>query len=294
MKIELQSMKNFDPTTRWRVMQMGEPGAGKSVRSSKFPWPILFLDTDDKMSGLWDFWRKEGGAEFEDFENNVHHIPFREEDASEPHAIDDLYTVISKLQADATFGGMKFATIVVDSLTNVQTFMMNQVLKHRKPSDKTEAKRPFFIVDGRKKEVPVLPDYGVLVAHMQTFIIEMKAIPANVIINVHIKERQHRKTKIWYTGPLVIGDVLPFDLPTHFDEVHYLYTEPIEEDSEEFHYLAQTRSDGNIRFCRSSIRDIPMRIDQEYTTLLNLLQLGGRMTREEAIQAVHAQRGEKH
>ncbi len=256
-----QKLGEIEVLKQWRLMQVGYAGAGKTTAATTFGkrldgWVRTYVfDLENKMDAAIDYWKHESKEDYEAAMDLIERDIYMDGDASSPTAINNLEAKIGELRDNCPYD-----LIIFDSLTGLEIVMMNQILRTR-PSEG----RTYFKIGDRKKQIPVLPDYGVLVSHMERIVIEMVAIDATIIVNSHVKRTQNKKTSIMYTGPLVVGDVLPGKLPGWFNEVHFLWNE-LDKDGERV-YLRRTRPHEELNFLRTSMRKIDDVIPQEYRYL---------------------------
>jgi len=255
-----QKLGEIEVLKQWRLLQVGYAGAGKTTAATTFAkrhdgWVRTYVfDLENKMDSAIDYWRHESKEDYEAAMELIERDVFMDGDASSPNAINDVEAKIGELQDNCPYD-----VVIFDSATGLEISMMNQIIKTR-PSEG----RQYFKIGKKTKEIPVLADYGILVSHMERLIIEMVAIDATVIVNAHVKRTQNKKTSVMYTGPLVVGDVLPAKLPGWFNEVHFLWNEEGKAGRE---YLRRTRPHEELNFLRTSMRKIDDVIPQEYRYL---------------------------
>lgn len=157
-----------------KVLIYGKSGTGKTTFACSFPRPYVF-----------------------DFDNGM--LSQRGKDV-EYDVYDSYATFYAKLQAFEQ--ECKYETLVFDSVTTLQKYMMNDILALN-----------------RRKE-PTLHEWGSLIAGLSDLFMRVGKLPMHVVVTAHEQLLQDDLTSEIIILPLIVGKKMPNQMPLFFDEVY--------------------------------------------------------------------------
>lgn len=207
------------------LLQYGESGTGKSIRAAEAAaWgPVLFLDFDGRSNSVKSFY-----AERPDLLSKIKFETLIDFDANKPIVADKVYDIVNEIND----GKIKIATLVLDSWTAWESYALNKVMATN-PDNKRQ-KMGF----GKNKTIstPAKADYLIHSNFQKTFLMQLKALPVNLIINCHLLEEYVEETGEIIRGIQATGKLVKI-MPNYFDEVHRTY-------ADRAGFQVQTKPDG--------------------------------------------------
>jgi hypothetical protein len=150
--------------------------------------------------------------------------------------------------------GMKYKTIVLDSLTTFSKAALNYIVESN-PGIKR--------VPCKQGQQPCMQDFGILKREFAKLIPGLLDLPCNVIMLGHISIDKDESTGEIIRGPLMDGSFAQ-QLPIYFKEVWRSYVD------EKNQHWAQTKSDSKYN-CRSQIPGLPNPLPLKYVELEKFL-----------------------
>lgn len=224
-----------------KVLVCGSPGTGKTCFAAGFPYPILYLDFDNKINSAARW--------FEGDKERLEGIDVRQLgkrlDGIDP--VTEFISVINELGAQQKAGTMKYKTLVIDSATTFSAAVLNHIVKTN-PGIKRVA--------SNQGVQPGMPDFGILKREFAKLIPGILSLPMNVVMTAHIKTDRNEITGEIIRSPIMDGSFSQ-ELPIYFEEVVVVRMK----DGKPY---AQTKSDATYDFCRSQIPGIPAQVELKY------------------------------
>lgn len=226
-----------------KILVMSEPGVGKTVFAAGFPYPMLYLDFDNKVDSAALFYKNDperlAGIDVRVLKPTLEKGP-----------IDQLEEIIAKeLIPGQHKGEMPWKTIVLDSITTFSAAVLQHIVKTN-PGIKR--------VPSKQGAQPCMQDYGILKREFQKLIPGLLSLPCNVIMLAHLTTEKDEATGEILRHTSMDGSFAK-ELPIYFKEVWRAY---VEKDKR----FAQTQSDGKYN-CRSQIPGLPNPVELKYTEL---------------------------
>lgn len=171
--------------TKFNLLQVGEPGSGKTTRAltaTQFG-PLLVIDADGKLVELRDRLNPEIVAKT---------------DVELVTAFEQVEALVEACRANPT----KYATVVVDTWSRLHELTL------------AEAKRLNPKGDGRQI-------FGAAKERNRTLLSKILTLPQNVIINTHVGREMDSSEAV----KLTVSTAGSFgqEMPQFFNEVHYCY-----------------------------------------------------------------------
>jgi len=167
--------------THLKVLVWGEAKSGKTMFASTFPRPFFF-DLDNGMLTLAG-----KNIEYETYSGDKGYRQFRL----------DLPKVAERDDID---------TLVVDSLSSMHNFMMEEIQK----------------LSGTYPGTPQIQEYGLQIVKIRKFLYELVDYKKHVVLIGHEQIWQDAVTKETFILPLVVGKTLPNRLGNWFDEFYHM------------------------------------------------------------------------
>jgi hypothetical protein len=228
-----------------KVLVCGSPGSGKTCFAASFPYPLLFLDFDNKINSA--------AAWFADDKTRLENIDVRQLgkrlDGADP--IVEMNKIIAEeLIPQQKSGEMKYKTLVVDSMTTFSAAVLAHIVKTN-PGIKR--------VPSSQGVQACMQDFGILKREFARLIPGLLSLPMNVIMTAHIKIDKSDLTGEIIRSPIMDGSFSQ-ELPIYFEEVYRVF-------NKEGKPYAQTKSDSYYDFCRSQIPGLPNPVELSYQNL---------------------------
>ena len=190
--------EKVDESKHLKVLIFGGNGVGKTVASITAPGPVLIADAEAGLLSI----RSE--------------IISGQVKAVKISNVDDLKSLSMELKTTAH----GFATVVIDSLSEVQIQVMENVMASQKD-----------------KDVPAMRDWYVNTEEMRKIIRFFRDLPMNVIFNCLPKDEHDEQYGTTVRKPSLSGK-LPEEVCGYVDEVLYMFTKE-EGDKLERYFLTQ-------------------------------------------------------
>lgn len=232
-----------------KVLCYGNAGSGKTCFAASLPYPMLYLDFDNKVDSAALFFKGD--------KERLANIDVRQlGQGLNKSPIVELEEIISKeLIPQQKDGKMKFKTLVLDSITTFSA----QVLKHIVDSNPGINR-----VTTKQGKQPGMQDYGILKREFGKLIPGLLDLPCNVVMLGHISTEKDELSGELIRGPLMDGSFAQ-SLPIYFKEVWRTYVD------DKGQYMAQTKSDAKYS-CRSQIPGLTNPLKLGYAELEKYLK----------------------
>lgn len=124
---------------------------------------------------------------------------------------------LQQIYDDIYMGKTPYKTIIIDSLTELQRFSMDQIMADVIASDKRGEQDP---------DVPAQRDWGKNQNQIRYFVRAFRDLPQNVIFTALASEVQDKRTGMWKTKPSLPGK-LANEIAAFLDEVFYYYIKQV-------------------------------------------------------------------
>lgn len=238
-------LSELKPSENLKVLIIGPAGTRKTCTAAGFPYPMLYLDFDNKVNSAAAWY----ASDKERLENiDVRNMSKR---LSDVDPIKEMQTIIEKELIPMQSEGSKFKTLVLDSVTTFSSAVLNHIIKTN-----PGIKRASY-AQGIQ---PCQQDYGILKREFMRLIPGLLSLPMNVVMLGHIKTDKDDLTGEIIRGPLMDGSFAQ-ELPIYFEEVYRSYVK-------DGKTMAQTQSDLYYTFCRSQIPRLPNPVELSYENLI--------------------------
>lgn len=223
-----------------KVLLIGEPGVGKTIQATSYPYPIRVLDFDRKVDSAALYWRQKGDVERL---KNIQVTQFSTGlDGESP--IDALTKIFAnEFIPQQRAGKMEFQTLVLDSITTFSSATLRHIVKSNPGIKRTMS------AQGAQ---PGLQDFGILSREFERIIQGLLSLPCNVVMCAHISVEKDEATGQIMRHATMDGSFAR-KLPALFKEVWRLYVKDGKR-------MAQTQSDHMFN-CRSQIPGLPNPLD---------------------------------
>lgn len=229
-----------------KALLCGTPGSGKTCFAASMPYPILYLDFDNKVNSAAAWFAKD--------KERLDNIDVRQLnkrlDTQDPIA-EMNKIIMEELIPQQQSGKMKYQTLVIDSATTFSAAVLQHIIKTN-PGIKRVAS-----AQGLQA---CMQDYGILKREFARLIPGLLSLPMNVIMTAHIKVDRSDLTGEIIRSPLMDGSFSQ-ELPIYFEEVYRVFMK----DGKPH---AQTTSDLYYDFCRSQIPGLPNPVELKYENLV--------------------------
>lgn len=231
---------------------MGQPGAGKTCFAASFPYPMLYLDFDNKVDSAALFFKGD--------KERLDNIDVRQlSPRLNASPIDTLNKIIAEeLIPQQNAGELKFKTLVLDSISAFSSSALNHIITTN-PG-----------IAGRQTaqgKMPDKPHYGILGREFAKLIPGIASLKCNVLMCAHIETYKDDTTGTIIRAPMMDGSYSD-KLPQVFKEVWHLYVD------DKGKHMAQTKSDSKFSTLRSQITGLPAHlcVDNGYADLEKYLK----------------------
>lgn len=243
----MPALSDIKTEANLKILAFGLSGAGKTCFAAGFPGPILYLDFDGKVDSAAEFHK----ARPEQLKIiDVRQLQQRLLTAPNSNPISDLMLIISNELIPALKTGIKYKTLVLDSITTFSSQVLTHIMLTNPGIKRNESKQ------GAQ---PCLQDYGILKREFAKLIPGLLSLPCNVVMLGHISTEKDEVTGELIRGPLMDGSFAK-ELPIYFKECWRIYV------NEKGEHLAQTKSDARYA-CRSQIPGLPNPLKLSYEEL---------------------------
>lgn len=228
-----------------RILLWGEPGVGKTVLASTFPG-LAIADADNNLHVLKSSWYREN-YETPDL---IGFETIREETDSRGQVkkATALNKLIDFINAADEHPDVK--TIVIDSLTAVQTFAMNLGIEINSAMGRSKTK---FHKKKHKILIPTQADYGAEISAFSQLMDNLAALDKSIICIAHEREELTDSGAVSSRTPMLIGSAVRSSVGRWFQEVWYLERGRGKDVSR----ILRTQSDNKISGLKSAAFSIP-------------------------------------
>ena len=238
-------LSEINPSENLKVLLSGAPGSGKTCTALGFPYPILVLAFEPKVSSAAAWY----AGDKERLENVDVRPLWQNLDSGDP--VEDLMNIISKeLIPQQKAGVMKYKTLVIDSMSTFSNALLLHIVKTN-----GGIKRPV----SKQGMQPCQMDYGILKREFHKLIPGILSLPMNVVMLAHIKTDRSELTGEILRIPYLDGSYGE-KLAEVFDESYFIFMK----DGKPF---ARSKSDQDYKFCRSQIPGLPEVFEISYANL---------------------------
>ena len=232
-----------------KVLLLGAPGAGKTCFAASLPYPMLYLDFDNKVDSAALFHKNDkerlAGIDVRQLSKGIERNP-----------IEELERIIStELIPQEKSGVLKFKTIVLDSITTFSEATLKYIV-----DSNPGVTRPAF----KQGKQPGLQDYGILKREFAKLIPGILALPCNVIMCAHIDTYKDANTGTIIRSAMMDGSFSEA-LPIYFKEVWHVFVD------DKGNHIAQTKADTKFSCLRSQIPGLPNPMPLKYAELIKYL-----------------------
>lgn len=248
----MRKLSDYSTTDYLKVLVQGPSSVGKTVLACGFPTPIRYLDFDNKITSAAAFY-----ANDKERLEKIEVIPY----ATMPVAPDannkmgrmkQFTTDLSAIyQLHYAKKPLPFKTLVVDSLTTLVQFILDDYLK----VSQTGIKRAH-------SEINALQDYQLLDKHMKEIITGLLSLECNVVFIGHIATEKDEISGSIQNKVLMPGK-LADKLPIYFEEVWLAKVNTAGQ------YVLQTVSDSRTT-CRTQ-RKLPKEVNSSYKEIMKCM-----------------------
>lgn len=228
-----------------KILLMGSPGAGKTCFAAGMPYPMLYLDFDNKIDSAALFYRED--------KERLAQIDVRQLAKSISHnPIEELEKIISaELIPQERTGEMKFKTLVLDSITTFSAATLRHIV-----DTNPGVQRPAF----KQGKQPGLQDFGILKREFAKLIPGLLALPCNVVMCAHVETYKDSNTGTILRTAMMDGSFAE-ELPIYFKEVWHCYV------TDKGEHVAQTKADTKFSCLRSQVPGLPNPLPLKYKEL---------------------------
>lgn len=237
----------------FNMLIYGESGIGKtrlagSAAAVEEMRRVLFIDV-------------EGGT------LTLRNTPYKEVEVVRVKSWADMNSVYNALSA----GNHGFRTVVVDSLTEIQKFSMDNIMKKLVEDD-----------DERSPEVPGLREWNINLEQLRKFVRQFRDLPLNTIFTALVKTDKNMMKGTVRRKPSLSGKVAD-EIAAFLDNVCYYYSKEVGDENKRILLTGQT--EDTVAKDRSSL--LPMVIENptmdiiyKYIFALNQETIDGRPSAE--------------
>jgi len=117
---------------------------------------------------------------------------------------------------DELYRGTEYRTIVLDSITEIQKFSMNQIMEAVTKAD-----------PGRDPDIPSMREWGKNIEQLRRLTRAFRDLPMNTIVTALAKSDKDPRTGLNKTKPSLSGK-LADEVAGFFDEVFYMYVKVVD------------------------------------------------------------------
>jgi phage nucleotide-binding protein len=179
--IKVQNTLTVRTEGRIKIIVYGQSGVGKTVFASQFPKPVILAPEEGLLSIAG---------------KNIDYISI-----TTPEDIEESYQYLAGPKARA-----KYQTVVVDSLTSLQTNVYMPA-----------------ILESQGRMFPEIRDWGQLLENMRRFSRQMVDLPYNIVF-ICLEEEREIEEGSWVTRPMLTGRFAN-EAPAYVDIVMRLIVE---------------------------------------------------------------------
>lgn len=232
-----------------KVLLLGAPGAGKTCFAAGLPYPMLYIDLDNKVDSAALFYKndKERLAGI-----TVKSITRKAAVTAEDDPIEQLNQIMrDEIAGPLKDGTFAYKTIVLDSISAFSTAALKHIIRTN-PGIKG--------VETKQGKQPDRPHYGILLRWLHEYIPAFLDIPCNIVMCAHLETYKDESTGLVMRMPMMDGSFAE-KLPQFFKEVWYAYV------NDKGVHVAQTKADTKFACLRSQIPGLPVQFPLSYGEL---------------------------
>lgn len=182
---------------RLNVLIYGKSGTGKTSFACCFPKPYVF-DFDKGMLS-----QRRRDVEYDTYQGIT--------------AYQDFELKLKELEKECPF-----ETLVLDSITTMQEYLMDKILM------------------ANHKQMPTMHEWNVMITELKDLFMRLTKMAPHTVVIAHEELRQDEITGEIIIQPLVVGKKLPPMLPMWFDEVYRAQVSRTKEGKPEFGLLTSS------------------------------------------------------
>ena len=192
----------------FKLLVIGEPGAGKTVLAASFPGPLLYLDFDGKVDSAALFYKGN-----EEILNGVDVRDLTPKAGFDP--IVELQKIYEKeLIPGEQSGNFPFKTIVIDSISAFSTAALRHII---------ETNPGIQGVQTKQGKIPSPSHYGILLREFQKLIPSLLSAPCNVVMCAHT-DTYKNETGVIIKAPMMDGS-FSGKIAQYFKEIWNLHVD---------------------------------------------------------------------
>lgn len=246
MSIKLSELNGIGNYTKSLIL--GASGSGKTVSGVSWPGKKLWLDFDNKISSVANFYagnkevlesievKQYGKIAIKPAVGKGRMAQFREDMA-----------VYFKMHDNKQ--KLPFDTLIVDTITTLS----DSLLEDYRYVSQLGVKRPN--VDQNSQS-----DYGLFATHFKQIIGRLLALECNVLFIGHTQLDQDEATGM-RTNEILMPGQLKSKLGIYFEEIYFAKV------NQKGERVWQTQADGKTTFCRTQRRNLPAEIPANYAEI---------------------------
>jgi len=199
-----EQYKNAKASTMWHGLIVGQKGAGKTWLLKTMPKPIFIFNFDPQGTDTLLSEKKAGDILVEEYQDT---------DFSNPSAYENFRVDINKMASSGFLS--QFATVCIDSLTLLQSAMVQHLLK------KNGRLIPESGVLDQTKHGMRLADWGTVLNLMKLHVTQLHCLPVHTLMTGHIS-KEIDKVNGGLIKMLNLGGQARNHVPYLTSEVYYL------------------------------------------------------------------------
>lgn len=234
-------LENYTETKKLGILEYGESGCGKSIRSAlAAKWgPVYIFDLDGKIGGIHEFYKNHPELLSAKDLSNIEYDSYRDCDA--------VYSKLREIDRITTeTGKCPYVTIIFDSWTAWEDIVLAKIIQDNPGKDRKKMRTgpdlKHVIL------VPTLEDYGIHATVQTRLLLELTGLPTNLILVAHIQSRKDEVSGGREIGIQAVGKLWKL-MPKYFSEVHRCFVD-------RGAYKVQVRADA-LYACNTRLQNIP-------------------------------------
>lgn len=231
-------------TFRWKVLLCGPTGSGKSTLATTLPGKKLFIDLDDRAASL-------AGS------GDIDVITITESaEVEKPQAYRTLYGLVDEIWEAHDRDELIYDSIVVDGLTSLGRFAMNEALVWQNQRGEVMSRGP--------GDAPAQPHYSAQMAMFARIINRIRPLKRHICFTAHYDLYEDKELHTLTYWPKVYGN-LRTEIASWFNESYETKAPTMKSGKPE--YLINTFGSGRFGFVKSALNQLgkywgnPVKID---------------------------------